>query len=184
MHKRALKKAQDVYTYSPLYKDLKDFYKFTINNNKDDFLRRFQGYEVLARKDILSTSTHYFIGHYDAAKRTKRRWCSITYQQLALVEINDDKYFSQYLPLIDEFVNVCIHGSVDGQQTLLESAFNKLKEIGWPEQYVLDKICADKIYRDKICADKIYGDKICADDHIERIVSSITKPMKKDSNLD
>src|SRR5207249_2025082 len=37
MHKRATKKAQDFFTYSPFYEDLNDFCKFIINNNKDDF---------------------------------------------------------------------------------------------------------------------------------------------------
>ena len=72
-HERALKKIQDVYTYLPLYGQMKDFCKYIIDRNKNDFIRRFQEYEVLASKDLLSARTHYFIGHYDARKENKKK---------------------------------------------------------------------------------------------------------------
>lgn len=84
----------------------------------------------------------YFIGHYDKAKKTKRRWCSID-KQLAEVKIDDYRYFSQYLPLVNEAVDVHFYGVTDELPSLLKNSSDKLREIGWPEQYVLDKINAD-----------------------------------------
>lgn len=128
MHTRAIKKAQDCLTYAPLYKDLNDFCKFIINNNKDDFLRRFQKYEVLARKDLLCARTHYFIGHYDKEKKAKRRWCSID-NQLAEVKIDDYRYSSQYLPSVNEAVDVHFYGVTDELPSLLKNSSDKARII-------------------------------------------------------
>jgi hypothetical protein len=96
----------------------------------------------LATKDLLCAREHYFIGHYDPKKKSKRRWCSINDKELAQVKINDDRYFSLYLSLANEYVNSCMNGLVDKSHQLLDESCNVLKEIDWPDQ-LLDNFQAD-----------------------------------------
>ncbi len=64
-------------------------------------------------------------------------------KQLAQVKINDDRYLSRYLSLAKEYVISCTRGLLDKRERLLEDSCNVLKEIGWPEPYILDKFKAD-----------------------------------------
>jgi hypothetical protein len=74
-------------------------------------------------------------------KKWKRRWCPITNNlQLAHIEINDDRYFSQYKPLISKCVNTKPGKKLEVFQ---KSAAIILKELGWPEHFIEDKIYAD-----------------------------------------
>ncbi len=109
-------------------------------------MKRFREYEDLASRDLLSAQYCYFIGHYDSTKEFKRKWCSID-NLLAEVKIDDKRYISQYLPLVDEAANVCIYGMADELPFLFENGYDKLREIGWPELYIQDKIDADYLKR-------------------------------------
>ena len=40
-----------------------------------------------------------YVGHYDIAKKSKRRWCSLNEKQLYAIEILDDWYQSEYIQL-------------------------------------------------------------------------------------
>jgi hypothetical protein len=141
---KVLQRAADLSDYFPLFKKIENIYTNIIKNNteaKEDFLRRFEEYEIQASKDLLSKRDYYFIGHYDRSKKCKRRWCAITNNlQLANIEIKDARYFSQYKPVINRFVN-----AKPGKQleVLQKSAAVILKELGWPERFIGDKIYAD-----------------------------------------
>ena len=156
-------KAIDFINYQSLFDKLMDcYYSFGINNNpelKEDFLEHFQEYETQVSNDLLAKRETYFIGHYDASKKWKKRWCHIPEGQLSSVEINDDKYFSQYKPLINELYANASKGPDDnssGQGLLLPALFLQagdiLKELGWPEHLIDDKIFADMKY----CSDTNY----------------------------
>jgi hypothetical protein len=45
-------------------------------------LKTFEYYMNLAIKDRLLLREHYFVGHYDNAKKSNRRWCSLTIKQV------------------------------------------------------------------------------------------------------
>jgi hypothetical protein len=155
IHEKVRRKAQEVAIYSPIYThEIKNMYKCLVDNNKEDFLERFREYENLASRDLLSTQNRYFIGHYNSTKRTKRKWCSID-KQLSEVKIDDYRYISQYLPLVDEAVDVHIYGVTDEIPSLLKSGCDKLIEIGWPERYIQDKINADCLNRITLVSDKL-----------------------------
>ena len=143
IYAKASEKAKDAVICIPEYKEIKEIHKCFVDSNKEVFLKRFKEYEALAIKDLLSAREHYFIGHYDSNKKSKRRWCSINDKEIAQVKINDDRYFSLYLSLANEYVNSRMNGLVDKSHRLLDESCNVLKEIGWPDQYILAKFQAD-----------------------------------------
>ena len=143
IYARASEKAKDAVIYLPEYKEIKEIHKCFVDSNKETFLKRFREYEALAIKDLLSAREHYFIGHYDPNKKSKRRWCPINEKYLAQVKINDNRYSSQYLPFANEYVYSYLKGLAYKSQRLLDDSCNILKEIGWPDQYILDKFQAD-----------------------------------------
>jgi len=143
IHAKALEKAKDAVIALSEFKQIKEIHRVFVDSNKEDFLKRFKEYEALAIKDLLSAREHYFIGHYDPTKRSRRRWCSINDKQLAQIKIVDDRYFSQYLPIANEYVNSRMKGWVDISYRALDESCNILKEIGWPDRYILDKFEAD-----------------------------------------
>ena len=143
IYAKASEKAKDALICIPEYKEIKEIHKCFIDYHKEVYLKRFKEYELLAIKDLLSAREHYFIGHYDPTKKSKRRWCPINDKQLAQVKINDNRYFSQYLILANEYVNSGIKGLVDISNRVLNESCNILKEIGWPDEYILDKFYAD-----------------------------------------
>jgi predicted RNA-binding Zn-ribbon protein involved in translation (DUF1610 family) len=64
VHEKARRKLLDVADYSPIYThQIMNRYKYLVNNNKEDFLKRFREYENLASRDLLSIQYRYFIGH-------------------------------------------------------------------------------------------------------------------------
>jgi hypothetical protein len=148
-----------LFEYRPLFERyVKTIYSNAIKGNpelKEYFLRRFNEYEFQAYKDLLIKRESFFIGHYDSSKKSRRRWCSITKSQLASVEIDDNRYSLEYKPLIKEIVDMML---VDSSSTneqierrilfktriLFEhSAAKLLKELGWPEFFIPDKIQED-----------------------------------------
>ncbi|HSF51330.1 MAG TPA: hypothetical protein VLA74_11265, partial [Nitrososphaeraceae archaeon] len=64
----------------------------------EQFFEYFAIYEQSAKKDLLTKKEYYAIGHYDANKKYKKRWCII--KNLADLEIDDQKYYSEYIPSI------------------------------------------------------------------------------------
>lgn len=140
---QVFKQIEDLVNYLPLFEKVKSMYRYSVDKNKEDDMKCFQEYEGLARKDLLSRRECYFVVHYDPSKKSKKTSCYIPDHKLASVEIDDDRYFSQYLPLANEYVNSCMKGLVDKPHRILDESCNILKEIGWPDQYILDKFQAD-----------------------------------------
>jgi hypothetical protein len=152
VHDKLLKRLQGLPQCLPCFEEcVKDVHKYLINENKEDFLKRFREYDALATKDLLSSREHYFMGHYDTAKKSKKRWCSIDEKDITNIEINDPRYYSQYKPLINESVNAFIHQSEPIDKNLTKAiqdtmaSQDMLKELGWPERFIIDKIRADII---------------------------------------
>jgi hypothetical protein len=143
IYAKASDKAKDAVICLPEYKEIKEIHKCFVDSNKETFLKRFREYEALAIKDLLSAREHYFIGHYDPTKKSKRRWCPINEKYLAQVKINDNRYSSQYLPFANEYVYSYLKGLAYKSHRVLDESCNVLREIGWPDQYILDKFQAD-----------------------------------------
>jgi hypothetical protein len=145
MRTQILKKIEDMANYLPLFEKVKSMYRYTVDKNKEDVMKCFREYEGLARKDLLSRRECYFVVHYDSSKKWKKTSCHIPDDKLASVEINDDRYFRKYKPLISEFANRYITNSVDKHRmlSLFEDSCNILKNLGWPEQHIRRKIYAD-----------------------------------------
>jgi hypothetical protein len=140
--KAAQKVVPIVKIYLPIYDQIKILCKCEINENKEEFQRRFQDYEEKAVKGLLTAQYRYFVGHYDSAKNSKR-WCSLKKHELALVEINDRRYYSEYKALINRCISAYLEHSKEKTRIFIRAASNLLKELGWPEQYINDKVRSD-----------------------------------------
>jgi hypothetical protein len=72
-------------------------------------------------------------------------------KDIANIEINDPRYYSQYKPLINESVNAFIHQSEPIDKNLTKAIQDTmasqdiLRELGWSERFIMDKIRADSI---------------------------------------
>ena len=68
-----------------------------LRNNSDireNFQEHFEKYEVESVKSSFHKVQHYFIGHhYDASKKSKRRWwCSLSNNDIIAIQIDDPHY--------------------------------------------------------------------------------------------
>ena len=68
-----------------------------LRNNSDireNFQEHFEKYEVESVKSSFHKVQHYFIGHhYDASKKSKRRWwCSFSNNDIIAIQIDDPHY--------------------------------------------------------------------------------------------
>ena len=77
------KKIEDIAYYLPMFKNLIEdkWMPMVVNQYVYYSRRRFEEYEKIACKDLLSTTDYNFIGHYDSTKKSKRKWCPITAKQ-------------------------------------------------------------------------------------------------------
>jgi hypothetical protein len=144
---RVLQKREDVFKYIPyVFEKVKSMYNYIISKNKEDFLERFKEYENLAIKDLLIKKEGYFIVHYDASKRWKKRSCYISNNALSQVEIVDPRYFSQYRPMIKQLIALYdIKAPYEERSQLFTNISNTLKMLGWPERHLNNKILADTL---------------------------------------
>jgi hypothetical protein len=133
-----LEKLEDVAIYLPLLKLVRSMYQ-----HREDIMKHFEEYEILARKDLLSKRESFFVVHYNTSKKWKKRQCYIPDNRVASIEVDDSRYSSQYKPLINELVTTYKEYSERNLHVLLNKASNILKEIGWPDRYIKDKIGAD-----------------------------------------
>ena len=75
-------KAQDVVESVPRFREfIKTFDTWTSEEIRD-FQNRFERYALEAEKGTLLTTKRYFWGHYDITKKCKRKWCSLTAEQV------------------------------------------------------------------------------------------------------
>ena len=56
------------------------------------FQESFNKYEIEAGKSSFHKSEHYFMGHYDVSKKSKRGWCSLSSKDILAIEIDDPNY--------------------------------------------------------------------------------------------
>ena len=143
---RVIQKREDVLKYLPVFVKVKSMYDYIISKNKEDFLERFKEYEKLAIKDLLIKKEGYFIVHYDASKKWKKRSCYIPNNALSQVEIVDPRYFSQYRPMIKQLYALYdIQAPYEERSHLFTNISNTLKMLGWPERHLNNKILADTL---------------------------------------
>jgi hypothetical protein len=142
---KVLQRAKDITYYLPIFEQVKSMYNYIINKNKEDILKRFEEYEKLATKDLLIKREGFFMIHYDPSKKWKKRVCYVSSGKLAYIESNDNRYHSQYEPLINELARKVSYdkGLANNEGHLLQSISNELEEIGWPKHYLKVKIDAD-----------------------------------------
>jgi hypothetical protein len=155
-----MKKIEILLACIPLYLELTSMYKQIIRDGpKEDFLKWFNEYELKARKDLLCKRERIVILHYDPETKSKKRTCHIAPNKLADVHVNDIRYTSGYLPFIDKFVNLIpknisaaqleqarIKGGANLHQSMQQMfgpVRDLLKELGWPEELIGDKIRQD-----------------------------------------
>lgn len=128
------------------YDDFKNRYgKYLKTVFAKQFLEHFALYEENAKKDLLTKKEYYVIGHYDTNKKYKKRWCII--KNLADIEINDQRYFSEYISMIKNNTLSC-KNDPDKLLTYFDLNFwsksvKILTDIGWPRKFAIDKIYAD-----------------------------------------
>jgi DNA-directed RNA polymerase subunit RPC12/RpoP len=143
IHSKILKKAEDLIEYWHLLDNFIKKIAHDITNNpelKQVLLRRFQEYELQARKDLLVKREYYCIEHYDPTRKCKKRPCNISENKLACVEINDERYHLQYKPLIEQALNTTTSYE---KVNLLAKSTGLLQKLGWPESLIKDKIVVD-----------------------------------------
>ena len=61
-----------------------------------------EGYLVFRTTRAKTLQKYPYVGHYDSAKRTRRRWCSLNKDHLNKIEFRDDWYQHDYINLIKE----------------------------------------------------------------------------------
>lgn len=150
----------------PLYfQEIIPMYKLSIQNGpnvKQDFLKCFKDYELQASNDSLIKRERWLITHYDPNFKSRRRQCSIPTNKIADIEINDERYsiykFSivrlvelipQNIMADERNVDLFLRAAGDKLLKMLERLGKILKELGWPERYITDKIIYD-LYSTKI----------------------------------
>ncbi len=110
----------------------------------EQFLEYFALYEENAKRDLLTTKEYYVIGHYDSNKKHKKRWCII--KNLADIEIDDQKYYSEYIPSIKRMVQLFYKDDpikIFHDFSLWEKVVKILIDIGWSPKYAQNKVHAD-----------------------------------------
>jgi hypothetical protein len=142
---------------------LEKFVKVMQKGLKDDPLTRekvlvaFNKYERLVRSHGLFNTESYFWAHYDPSKKSKRRWCPLTKHDFGHILILDTEYirllsnflheFNLFLGSINDKRKIDLAQTHDETITNLEDFGEKLRkgltEIGWPEDYLNEKIIGD-----------------------------------------
>jgi hypothetical protein len=95
---KILAKIIDMGEYLPIFEMVKSMYRDAISKNMEGITQCFREYESLAEKDLLSKRECYFMVHYDASKKWKKRSCYIPDNVLSQVEIADPRYFHNIDP--------------------------------------------------------------------------------------
>jgi hypothetical protein len=143
---KVLQKEKDLFSYLRFFEKVRSMYNYVIGKNKEDFLKRFKEYEKLAVNDLLIKKEGYFIVHYDASKKWKKRSCYIPDNALSQVEIVDPRYFSQYRPMIKQLtMSYDIKATYEEKIRLFTNISNTLKMLGWPQRHLNNKILADTL---------------------------------------
>jgi hypothetical protein len=109
--------------------------------------------EHLLNSSELERYNYYFIKHYDSSKRSKIRWCPISFKNLAHVSMFDYRYIQfenmikYYSGLISNDSNS--HSILERYRklgTLLYSAYRLLQETGFKKTHMSDKIKSNILY--------------------------------------
>jgi hypothetical protein len=143
---KILAKIIDMGEYLPIFEMVKSMYRDAISKSMEGITQCFREYESLAEKDLLSKRECYFMVHYDASKKWKKRSCYIPDNVLSQVEIADPRYFSLYRPMIEQLTKLYnIKAPYEERFHLFTTISNILKMLGWPRRYLNDKIIADSL---------------------------------------
>ena len=70
---------------------------------KECFQECFNKLEIEAGKSSFHKSEHYFMGHYDASRKSKRRWCALSSKDILAIEIDDPNYKKLIKDLLDSY---------------------------------------------------------------------------------
>jgi hypothetical protein len=124
------------------YMRLMNYLSIEIKN--DPYLRRlfqeyFRMYEIAATKSSFHKYEYYFMGHYDKSKKSKRRWCSLTKDDILTIEVDDPNYKDLIKKLSEPYEN-----SDRMRRKELTMLLNyKLNELNWPSHLRSYKIGID-----------------------------------------
>jgi hypothetical protein len=87
--------------------------------------------------------------HYDSTKKARKRPCYISKQNVALIRLNDERYSTEYEPLVKRYYEILTDNSSSRDNAVVDRlercAYKLLCDMGWPDQVVkaLDKFRAD-----------------------------------------
>jgi len=105
---------------------------------------------------------YYFIKHYDPSKKSKIRWCPISFKNLARVTVLDYRYY-QFENMIKRYLGVIINH--DNNNSISEyhqkseiflSAYDLLQKVGFKKTHIHDKIKSNMLYRLQQIKQKLY----------------------------
>jgi hypothetical protein len=104
------------------------------------FRESFDKYEKEAGKSSFHKSEHYFMGHYDASRKSKRRWCSLSVKDILAIEIDDPNYKKLIKDFLDSNENRNEVKAIDAVTRLCD----RLAELNYPnEDTIFNKIGID-----------------------------------------
>ncbi len=106
---------------------------------------------VLTRRQAGNSKkkTSVYNQHYDSNKKARKRPCYISKQNIALIGLNDERYSSEYAPLVKRYCKIRSDYTSPYDIALLDllerDACRLLYDMGWPDKVVkaLDKFRAD-----------------------------------------
>ena len=148
-------KLTDFVNYNPLFLEIRDAYTRFLNDHpgaREDFQKSFSEYELQASKDLLCKRERWIITHSKSKMKSK---CYIPVDRFADIGINDKRYFLYYKPAIAKIAESCGKAESERQfKQLCEAVSDKLprffevsgkvlKELGWPEAFITDKVIYD-----------------------------------------
>jgi hypothetical protein len=147
---------KDIVDYLPLYSELVDTNSEIIKNNIIDTEGNRHNFiinEHLLNSGELERYNYYFIKHYDSSKRSKIRWCPISFKNLAHVSMFDYRYI-QFENMIKYYSGLISNDSNSHSiseryrklETLLYSAYRLLQETGFKKTHMSDKIKSNILY--------------------------------------
>jgi hypothetical protein len=103
----------------------------------------------LSKKRLVSTEP---IKHYDPSKKSKIRWCPISFKNLARVTVLDYRYYQfenmikSYLGIISNHNNNSSISEYYQKSEILISACKLLQKTGFKKTHMSDKIKSNMLY--------------------------------------
>jgi hypothetical protein len=106
---------------------------------RENFQEYFDRYEVESGKSSFHKFEHYFMRHYDASKKSKRRWCSFSNNDIIAIQVDDPHYKKLINDLLDSYEN---RESLKGEELMTE-LYKNLEELNYYDDVIFQKIGID-----------------------------------------